>query len=118
MLTLDLTKAQLAHSRWKTRLRSFIDGKEDIPATELSSERDCELGKWLYAEGMNKYGKHPKMGELERLHAEMHHTVKQVVDAKKAGRKPEMEQGYKKVQTNCDRIVGILGELEKELAKV
>jgi methyl-accepting chemotaxis protein len=116
MTTLDFTAAQLKHSRWKSNLRSFLDGKGHISESELVSPKDCDLGKWIYAEGLTKYGSFRGMKELERVHSEMHTSVKYVLQKKHSGDEPGAEQEYQKVAMGSDRIVALLTELRDHVA--
>jgi hypothetical protein len=115
MSSLDFTTAQLKHSRWKNHLRAYLDGKEQVNDAELVSPKDCELGKWLYAEGLSKYKQIHEMSELEKVHGEMHSRVKTLVQKKRAGDAIGAEQEYKSVTANSDRVVGLLTEIKKKI---
>ena len=67
MPSIDFASAKMKHLTWKFKLRGFLDGKEKLTET-LLSEHDCDLGKWLYSEGMSKYGTIPETQKLENTH--------------------------------------------------
>ncbi len=114
---LDFANARTRHKLWKTRLRAFLDGEESMNEDEAVSHHDCDLGKWLYNTGMPRHGGMSKMQELERIHAEMHTLIKQVIQAKHAGDRNKAESVYARVERYSDQIVALLEELEKETAK-
>ena len=67
--------AKLKQQSLKLRLRAFMDGRAEIQEAEAISPRDCDLGKWLYGEGLMQYRAYPEMQKLEREHAQMHAQV-------------------------------------------
>jgi Chemoreceptor zinc-binding domain len=113
---LDFTRAKLKHLTWKDQLRRYLDGKEQIAAKELLSPQDCELGKWIYAEGLAKYGQVLEMKNLEGVHRELHALVESIVHAKTAGDEAGAEQAYQKLLMLSDRIVSLLDEVKKKAA--
>lgn len=109
-LDFRLIKAQ--HLRWKTRLRDFLDGKETLTEQQVTSHRHCDLGKWLYSEGMSKYGHLPEMKDLERIHAELHETARRIVQLQRSGQKSAAEREFAKIEPISQRIVQLLDHLE------
>ena len=73
----------LAHSRWKSRLKAAIQGKEKIDVENVGKDDQCELGKWLQGEG-KKHADLPEFEELKTKHAKFHATVARVVAQAKA----------------------------------
>ena len=114
--SLDFAAARTKHLSWKTRLRSFLDGGESMTEDQAVSHRDCDLGKWLYSEGMKNYGDFDEMTELERIHAEMHSVIRDVVGQKHAGQEELAEKNFSKIGPLSETIIGLLNRLE-ELAR-
>lgn len=80
-----------AHTKWKIRLRTYIDGAgEKIDATKASMDDQCDLGKWIYGEGA-KYKSLEDYQKLRASHAQMHKCVGQVVAKAESGKKAEAE---------------------------
>ena len=111
-MTFDFTRAKLKHSTWKLKLRSFLDGKGGLSTTEAISHRDCELGKWLYAEGLTKFASLPEIKTLEREHESLHRTIKTIIDLKAIGKAGEAEAAFLKIDQFSHRIVELLDTLE------
>jgi len=109
---LDLSAAKMAHLNWKTRLRSFLDGKASLTEAEAVSHKDCAFGKWYYSEGLASYGHIQELKDVEAPHAELHRTIKEIVKARNAGDTATAEKLYASVDHISRRIVGLLDAAE------
>ncbi len=112
----DLSAAKTAHLAWKGRLRSFLDGEGSLTTAQAVSHHDCVLGKWYYGEGLENYGQLAEMQELDAPHAELHHTVKRVIELREAGRPDEAEAEYARIESLSHRIVNLLESIERRSA--
>jgi methyl-accepting chemotaxis protein len=115
MNSADFTMAKMRHQSWRLRLRSHLDGKEKIDISEAVSPRDCALGKWLYAEGMTKYGALAEMRTLEKVHANMHGLVKRIIELDASGKKDDARQEFEKIGPMSEKILELLTALEKQV---
>lgn len=70
--TMDLTEAYLKHIEWKDRFRQAITNHEVLDASSISSDRCCELGKWLYGEAKKKFGGKFTYDDCVAKHADFH----------------------------------------------
>lgn len=113
--TVDFASARSKHLAWKTRLRNFLDGKEALTQSQAVSHRDCDLGKWLYSEGMDKYGHIGEMQKLEQLHKEMHGLIIDIIQQQEAGNSDQAETFYSQVTTLSGQIVDLLTAVEKQV---
>jgi methyl-accepting chemotaxis protein len=114
-MDLSFSLVKLQHQLWKVKLRSFLDGTEQISASEAGSHRDCDLGKWIYAEGLDKYGQETGMINLEKTHADFHSEVREVVELKARGKTDEAEAAYAKVRPLSDQVIDLIEQLEQRL---
>jgi methyl-accepting chemotaxis protein len=114
-MSFDFTRAALKHSTWKLRLRGFLDGKGGLSPVEATSHKDCDLGKWLYAEGLTKHGSFPEMKTLEREHELLHLTVKTIVDLKAAGKAREAESAFLRIEPISKRVTELLTILDGKM---
>ena len=114
-MNFDFTRAALKHSSWKLKLRRFLDGKGGLNFTEAVSHRDCDLGKWLYAEGLVKYGAMSEMKTLEKEHAMLHQAVRTIVDLRSAGKAKQAEAAYLEIDPLSRHIVELLETLHKHI---
>jgi methyl-accepting chemotaxis protein len=111
---LDLSGAKSAHLNWKARLRAFLDGKAALTEAEAVSHQQCAFGKWYYSEGLKQYGHIQELRDVEEPHAELHRTIKEIVQAMKAGDKAAAERLYANVEGISKRIVALLDIAESE----
>lgn len=64
---------------WRIRLRGFLEDKDNITESEIGSHKDCDFGKWLYSEGLGRYGTLREIIELEGIHKRLHETALLIV---------------------------------------
>jgi methyl-accepting chemotaxis protein len=113
--SLDFGRVKMAHRSWRLKLRAFLDGGEDLDPLKLASHQTCELGKWIYAEGMATYAHLPAFQELEKKHQNMHASVKQVVELKHARRLQEAEEAFTRVAIAGEQVVALLTKVEAQV---
>ena len=111
----DFAVARVMHIAWKSSLRSFLDGKESMSDEQAVSHNDCDLGKWLYTDGMSSYGTMPEMKELEKVHVDLHAIVKRVVQLKQSGDTTAAEEELAKLETVSQKIFMLLVSIEKKI---
>ncbi len=116
-MNFDFMGAKLKHSTWKLQLRGFLDGKQSLTLEQATSHRDCDLGTWLYSEGLTKYGSIPDMKSLESEHEALHRTVKSVIELKDRGMKAQAEAEYAKIDAISKHIVALLTSVEAQVVK-
>jgi methyl-accepting chemotaxis protein len=80
----EFALAKIKHQTWRLRLRSFLMGSNGVREVELTSPRECALGKWIYSEALSKYGTLPEMQQLERDHIRIHELAERLVRSRKA----------------------------------
>jgi len=114
--SVDFARVKMAHRSWRLRLRRFLDGSEDIDAQNLASHRDCELGKWIYADAVPNYGHLREVQQLEQKHKDMHGLVREVVELKHAGKLNEAEQQFSGVTSGAEEVVALLTKVEKHVS--
>jgi len=114
--SLDFSAARTKHKLWKTRLRAFLDGEGGMSESEAVSHHDCDLGKWLYGKGLERYGHLPEMQRLEKTHAEMHALIKQVIQAKRGGDLQKAETVFARVERYSDQVSELLTRIEQQVS--
>lgn len=115
--TLDLSTAKAAHLNWKTKLRSFLDGKSTLSMEQAVSHRHCNFGKWYYSDGMEKFGHLHALRKVEKPHEELHELIRIIIDLKQHDRIQEAEQAYKNVERLSHDIVDHLNDAELEASR-
>ena len=114
--SLDLTSAKAAHLNWKTKLRSFLDGKSTLTREQAVSHRHCDFGKWYYSDGLKNFGHLHALQAVEKPHEELHELIRIIIDLKNNGRMKEAEKAYQSVAKISESIVSHLNAAEQEAA--
>lgn len=115
-MNIDFSMARTRHLNWKFRLRRYLDGREEaLEVSKAVSPRQCDLGKWLYAEGMGKYGAVDDMRRLELAHAQMHEAVGRVITAKDNGDMATAERGMGEVSRLSTEVIRLLTAVERAI---
>lgn len=66
-----LNSAILAHTAWKGKLRKAIIERAKLDAVQISTDNNCDLGKWIYGEGQTLKSR-KEFEELRQLHKRFH----------------------------------------------
>ena len=112
---LVLSQAKAAHFDWKARLRGFLDGHTELTSQQVSSHEHCDLGKWYYGEGVQRFQGVAEFKAIEDPHREIHKAIRRVVEAKERGDTQAAEDGYKEVGALSDQVVARIDQLAKTL---
>jgi len=96
-------------------LRHFLDGKEALTHAHAVSHTQCDLGKWLYSDGMSMYGDIAAMVEMEDVHEKMHGYIGEIIQRFNEGDKAGAESFYNEVVKCSDTVVGCLSSVESEI---
>ena len=115
--SVDFSAARSKHLLWKSRLRRFLDGQESMDVKQVMSHKHCDLGKWIYAEGMQRYGGLSDMQELERVHHTLHDTIGRIVELKNSGRSAEAEEAFAQIEPISHKVVSLLNAIERRSAE-
>jgi len=113
--SVDFSSARTKHRLWITRLRSFLDGKESLTEQQIVSHKDCDLGKWIYAEGIKKYGNIPQFQQLEKIHEDFHSKIKTVKQHRDSGDIQLAEQAFDKMMPISEHVISLLNDIEQNL---
>jgi methyl-accepting chemotaxis protein len=112
----DFFSARTAHLAWRQRIRDFLDGAKALTHEEAVSHRDCALGKWLYSDGLERYGHIEDMQAMAREHETLHSTIREIIDLKEQGRHPLAEERYRDIEQLSQKIVALLKSVERQVA--
>ncbi len=118
MIVMDFALARFNHQIWKIKLRSFLDGKTTLSDAELVSHTACDLGQWIYAEGLTRYGALPEMRQLEKAHANLHGAVRRIVDLSRAGDLAQAKQEFAAIIDPLSKeVVSLLTAIEQQVKR-
>lgn len=106
---IDISRARLIHLKWLMQLESALR-KGHVP--KLGSHKSCELGKWLYLEGMKKYRQYPETSFLEKRHQRFHETTELLVRMFKERNFVEAEVALDELKRESQDLIFMLTMLE------
>jgi len=76
---LGFDAAAEAHRKWKRQLRNARTGGEGLDPDPVCREDPCALGRWLYADGRQRWGKRPGFTERVDGHKASHQAACEIV---------------------------------------
>ena len=100
---------------WPLRLRSFIQGMEDIPQQQTTSKGCSHLGEWLNEDGLTKFGSIPEVKELNEVHIEIHQSINRLVQLKMDGYITDAKRELKKIDPMTKKIIHLLTSIERKI---
>lgn len=112
---IDFINAKLKHLKWKYKIRNFLDGKGSLTQNEAISHLHCDIGKWYYSEGKEKYGHIESVQKFELQHEKLHKLVKEILDLKSKGELEMTEIKYQELVITSDKIIILLDESEQSI---
>lgn len=111
---LQLSKAD--HLLWKWRVYNMILGIEQLSPEDVSSHRDCRLGKWYYSEqnralfeNLEAYRK------LDVVHEQVHISAKKAITALMNGEVEQAEIYLQELEQASNQVLGYLNEIISHL---
>nr|WP_320012607.1 methyl-accepting chemotaxis protein [uncultured Desulfobulbus sp.] len=75
----DIGKVKAVHMQWRGRLEALLHGKQSLRPEEVSSDHECDFGKWYFGEGQVLSGR-PYFKEVGQHHAKVHQYAKRIAD--------------------------------------
>jgi len=115
-MNIDFTLAKSKHLAWRVRLMGFLNGQESLTSEQVSSHEHCDLGKWIYATGMETYGHLENMQNLEEAHRLLHDTIRRVVDFKNNNQRDLAEKEYDQMKNVSEILIQLIDTLEKQVS--
>jgi methyl-accepting chemotaxis protein len=109
---LKLNQAKAAHLAWGARLRAFLDGGATLSEAQAVSHHDCDFGRWYYGDGQSLAGRVPAFQQIETPHAELHRTIREIIQHQHGGRRSEAEAAYERVPALSKQIVALIEAVE------
>lgn len=111
----ELAMAKSAHSAWRVRIRSFLDGRASLELNEATSHNDCDLGVWCRSNGA-QFAAMPAFQELQKPHERLHKLIQDIIKAKQQGNEQDAERMYEDVELYSEEIIGLLNRLISEVS--
>ena len=107
----DLGKVKAAHMQWRSRLEMVLNGKEALRPEEVTSDRECEFGKWYHSAGSQALSSRPHFAAVGEQHARVHQYARQIVELVKQGRKEDAVSLMREFELTREAFFKALDEL-------
>jgi methyl-accepting chemotaxis protein len=104
-----------SHVIWNVRLRCLLDGGECITKEQAVSHSECSLGKWMYSEGLVKYGEIAEMKELDNVHREMHSLVARIIALKDGDDTDHVKKELDELRLLNEKIIFLLYAIQGKM---
>ena len=105
-----LSKAD--HILWKWRVYNMFLGLEKLTPADVSSHRDCRLGKWYTSDKtVARFGNHASYRELDRHHEQVHMSAKEAVEQYNAGNLEKAEFHLHEIERASKNVIGYINDL-------
>ncbi|CAK0772759.1 putative lipoprotein [Gammaproteobacteria bacterium] len=111
---IDISRARLIHLKWLLQLETLL--RQDA-SPHLQSYKSCELGIWIYNEGIKKYGKYPEMSFLEKRHKHFHENADLLVKLFKEQNYVEAEVALDELKRDSQDLIFMLTMIEYRMAE-
>jgi len=84
---LSLKQTLDAHQAWKHKLQDELAGQSpaSLVISEVASDCNCELGKWLHGRGKKDYRKLAAYSKAVKAHADFHISAAEVLIEHQSG---------------------------------
>ena len=107
---LQLSKAD--HILWKWRVYNMFLGLENVKPSDVSSHKDCRLGKWYTAPRTSeRFGHLQDYRDLDQYHARVHESAKLAAEAYAAGNIQQAGIHLKEVDQASERVLFFINNL-------
>ena len=107
---LQLSKAD--HILWKWRVYNMFLGLESLRPEDVSSHKQCRLGKWYLSEkAVNRFAQHPAYKELDHYHELVHIGAKNAVEQYNSGNIQEAEQHLVAIEKASKQVIALINDL-------
>ena len=111
-----LAQAKIAHSVWKPRLRSYLNGQMNLDGSRVITHDKCDFAKWYCSEGLEKYKNIPKFNKLSELHQNIHGLIKDIIMLKTQNNITKAEQSYLEIVNNLQEMSSIIDAVLNQAA--
>lgn len=107
----DIGKVKAAHMQWRSRLEAVLNGGQTLRPEEVTSDHECDFGKWYYGPEGKQLSTSSFFNEVGELHTKIHHLAKQIAELVKRGNQHEAIKLMNEFETNRELFFKTLDEL-------
>ena len=109
----NFAHARRAHRQWRGVIHAYIEGMNiDFNHNAATDHTQCALGKWHYEGDGQNYAHLPEMQHVEKVHAELHAIIKQIIEAHEQGKDEIVETLFAKMNELSEAVIEALTQAE------
>ncbi len=113
----NFTRIRMAHRLWRAKMRAHIYGFDvGVDPSAVTNPKGCELGKWIYAEGQQMFSQDPDFQSLEKVHAEMHHFLGEILKMIEVDDMELATQSLGKLEELSNSVIAQINKIEDKIA--
>ncbi|MFD2113457.1 EAL domain-containing protein [Thiorhodococcus fuscus] len=107
------------YEKWIGQLQACVTGaRRGDPLFELLDLPDCRLSRWYAGGSRERYGDLPEYGDLEAIHARIHHLGSQFIAMHRSGRQVVAARLWEELSEAKAPFIQRLVELQRRVARV
>lgn len=112
----DIVKVAITdHLLWKWRIYNMMLGFEEIQLDEVTSHRECNLGKWYYSDLPSQVTSLSVFKELEKPHQKVHDCARRAIEHYQLGNTDQANAAIVQLEEASQQVVQLLERLEKSV---
>ncbi|MBF0191088.1 MAG: CZB domain-containing protein [Magnetococcales bacterium] len=104
-------KIKGAHLKWLGKLENVIRGRSDLKPEQVASGRECDFGRWYYAEGTALFGEMEIFQNVGTVHLEVHEVAREAVRLASQGETLLAERKMEEFSAIKDRLFDLMDAL-------
>ncbi len=75
----DISSVKSAHLNWRSRLEGLLHGVSALTSAEVTSDRNCDFGKWYFGSEGQRFKEDPLFKTIGRHHHDVHEYARKIV---------------------------------------
>ena len=88
-----------------------------LSESQAVSDHECDFGRWYFGEGQAIGGHIAEFAKLETPDAELHRSIREIIQLQRARRKTAAEAVYERVAALSHQVVELIEAVEAKSAK-
>ncbi|MBF0417131.1 MAG: CZB domain-containing protein [Magnetococcales bacterium] len=102
--------------KWLGKLEHVLRGRSALKPEQVASGRECDFGKWYYADGVQRFGTLDIFNQVGDVHLQVHDVARETVRLASIGDTQAAETKMAEFNTIKDRLFDLLDLLYMEAA--
>ncbi|MCP1144664.1 globin-coupled sensor protein [Lysinibacillus endophyticus] len=112
---LHLSKAD--HILWKWKIYNMFLGLEQLHPSDVSSHKECRLGKWYFSDkAKERFGHLSSYEQLDYYHEKVHYNAKEAVIEFTNGNIKQAELYLKEIEAASEKVLFYLNDLIDQMS--